>query len=160
MTHDQIQWEQKLWAAGHRVTQQRAIILDAVCAAGGHTSLPEIYLRVRKMDPTIDRSTVYRALRLFTELGIVLVAETGGDETLYEVAQLEPHHHLICKACGMEQHIGAAALTELFDKIERQHQFAVETDHLVLFGYCQACQKAHQAADLRSARHAETEHLD
>ena len=160
MTHDQIQWEQKLWAAGHRVTQQRAVILDAVCAAGGHTSLPEIYLRVRKMDPAIDRSTVYRALRLFTDLGIVLMAQTGGDETLYEVAKLEPHHHLICKACGLEQHIDAITLSSLFDKIERQHQFVVETDHLVLFGYCQACQTTHQQLDSRSTQHAESEQLD
>lgn len=160
MTHDQIQWEQKLWAAGHRVTQQRAIILDAVCAAGGHTSLPEIYLRVRKMDPTIDRSTIYRALRLFTDLGIVLVAETGGDETVYEVAQLEPHHHLVCKACGMEEHIGATALNALFNQIERQHRFVVETDHLVLFGYCQACRAAHMEQDPHTTRHAAGEQLD
>jgi Fur family transcriptional regulator, ferric uptake regulator len=139
MTHDSIRWEERLWQAGHRVTRQRSVILDAVCASGGHTSLSEIYLRVRKVDPTIDRSTVYRALRLYVELGVVLLAETGGNETLYEVARPDPHHHLICKICGEQWDIGSSALESMFNHVEHEHGFSVHTDHLVLFGYCRNC---------------------
>jgi hypothetical protein len=88
-------WERRLWAAGHRATRQRALILDAVCAGGGHTTLGEVYARVRRADRTVDRSTVYRALHLFVELGIVLAADTGAGETVYEVAKPQPHHHLV-----------------------------------------------------------------
>ena len=139
MTHNTLRWEDRLWQAGHRVTRQRAIILDAVCAAGGHTSLGDIYLRVRKIDPTIDRSTVYRALRLFVDLEVVLLAETGGAETLYEVAGLEPHHHLVCRTCGGEWDIGSPALESMFEQVEHEHGFTVNTDHLVLFGCCRNC---------------------
>jgi Fur family ferric uptake transcriptional regulator len=139
MTHDLLRWEQKLWAAGHRVTRQRALILEAVCAGDGHTPLGEICLRVQKADPTIDRSTVYRALRLFVDLGLVVAADTGGDETYYEVAKLEPHHHLVCRRCGQEQEIGDAALQAMFNEVFQRHGFQVETDHLVLFGFCEGC---------------------
>jgi len=88
MTHNSLHWEQVLWSAGHRVTKQRALILNAVCAGEGHTPLGDIYMRVRRADRSIDRSTVYRALRLFIELGLVVAADTGTGETYYEVRKL------------------------------------------------------------------------
>lgn len=139
MTHDQLRWEQTLWAAGHRVTRQRALILEAVCAGDGHTPLGEIYLRVQRADRSIDRSTVYRALRLFVGLGLVVAADTGSDETYYEVAKLEPHHHLVCRRCGQEQEIDDDALQVMFNEVFQRHGFQVETDHLVLFGFCAEC---------------------
>lgn len=145
MTHDALRWEQMLWDAGYRVTRQRALILDAVCAAGGHTPLGEIYLRVQQQDRSIDRSTVYRALRLFVELGLVVAADTGDGEVYYEVSGLTPHHHLVCRRCGLEQEIGDAALAAMVDEVDRRHGFRVETDHLVLFGVCAACRKAEPA---------------
>ncbi|CAA9257149.1 MAG: hypothetical protein AVDCRST_MAG20-2482 [uncultured Acidimicrobiales bacterium] len=132
-------WEQTLWAAGHRVTRQRALILDAVCAGEGHTPLGEVYARVRRADRSVDRSTVYRALHLFVELGVVLAADTGAGETLYEIARPHPHHHLVCRQCGREQEIGDPALRAMFEQVERDHGFRVATDHLVLFGRCAGC---------------------
>lgn len=141
MTYDALRWEQVLWDAGHRVTRQRSLILEAVCAADGHTPLGEIYLRVQQADRSIDRSTVYRALRLFVDLGLVVAADTGDGENYYEVAKLEPHHHLICRRCGGEWEIGDPALQAMFDHVAVQHHFRVETDHLVLFGICVACSR-------------------
>lgn len=142
MTHDRLRWENILWDAGYRVTRQRALILDAVCAGEGHTTLGEVYARVRRADRSIDRSTVYRALHLFGELGVVLAADTGKGETFYEVARPQPHHHLVCRACGAEQEIGDAALRALAEEVAARHGFAVATDHLVLFGLCAACRDA------------------
>jgi Fur family transcriptional regulator, ferric uptake regulator len=145
MTHDSLRWEQILWDAGHRVTRQRAMILEALCTPGGHTSLGDIYLRVQREDPSIDRSTVYRALRLFVDLGLVVAADTGDGELYYEVAKLSPHHHLVCRRCGDESEIGDAALSAMFEHVAQQHDFRVETDHLVLFGLCGECQRAERA---------------
>jgi len=138
--HHLLHWEEALWAAGHRVTRQRSLILDAVCAGGGHTPLGEVYARVRRADRSIDRSTVYRALHLFVDLGLVVAADTGGGETFYEIKKPQPHHHLVCRRCGGEQEVGDAALQAMFDQVLRQHRFAVTIDHLVLFGLCGACQ--------------------
>lgn len=146
MTHNELRWEEKLWDAGHRVTRQRSLVLDAVCAGEGHTTFGDIHLRVRQADASIDRSTVYRALRLFVDLGLVLPAETGGDETVYEVARPQPHHHLVCRACGSEWEIDEAALQAMFDEVETRHGFAVSTDHLVLFGTCSECWTASGSA--------------
>lgn len=142
MSHDGMQWEQLLWAAGHRVTPQRSLVLDAVCSANGHTTLGEVYAFVRQRNTRIDRSTVYRALHLFTDLGIVLSADHGNGETSYEIRKPEPHHHLLCRQCHRAQEITGAALQGMFDEISRTHGFHVHMDHLVLFGLCADCQQA------------------
>lgn len=145
MTHQAMGWEQRLGAAGHRVTRQRALILDAVCAGDGHTPLGDIYARVQQADRSIDRSAVYRALHLFVELGIVLAADTGGGETVYEIAKPHLHHHLVCRVCGREEEIGEGALGAMFDQVRQDHGFRVATDHLVLFGWCADCDRGGSA---------------
>lgn len=139
MTHEGLRWEHVLREAGHRVTKQRGHILDAVCAGGGHTSLGDIYTRAHREDPSLDRSTVYRALHLFVDLGLVLAADTGVGETYYEIKRPQQHHHLVCRQCGCEQECDDTVLTAMFDQVYRQHRFRVATDHLVLFGYCEKC---------------------
>ena len=144
MTHNELRWEETLWDAGYRVTRQRSLVLDAVCAGEGHTAFGDIYLRVQKLDPAIDRSTVYRALRLFVDVGLVLSADTGGDELYYEVAKPTAHHHLVCRHCGEQWEISDAALDTLTTTIEQNYGFQVSTDHLVLFGTCEACRNTGQ----------------
>lgn len=139
MTHETLFWENVLREAGYRVTRQRQVILDAVCAGAGHTSLGEVYARAHRADPALDRSTVYRALKLFVGVGIVVAADTGDGETLYEIRHHEPHHHLVCRECGSQQEIPGEALKGMIARVRREHGFEVATDHLVLFGVCAAC---------------------
>jgi Fur family transcriptional regulator, ferric uptake regulator len=139
MSHDNLDYEAILRRGGHRVTRQRLHILDAVCDGRGHTTLKQIYTRVRAVDSTIDRSSLYRALKLFTELGLVVVAVTPDGETFYEIPKAHAHHHLLCRVCGAEIEIGPAAAERMFEEIEQAHGFKVETDHLVLHGVCRRC---------------------
>ena len=101
---------------------------------------------MRKSDRKIDRSTIYRALRLFVDVGIVVAADTGDGETYYEVAGLQPHHHLICRRCAGEWEIDDGALQAMFAEVAERHDFQVDTDHLVLFGYCSACRTKPEAS--------------
>lgn len=139
MTHDQLGWEQILRQAGHRVTRQRGVILDAVCASGGHASLGEIHLRVHRHDPSIDVSTVYRALRLFVDVGLVVVAESPAGEHLYEVRHPQPHHHLTCRDCGAELEMDQSVTLPMVEAIRDRYGYTVTVDHLNLVGTCPQC---------------------
>ena len=139
MSHETLHWEQVLHEAGYRVTRQRTLILDAVCAGKGHTPLGEIYARAHRQDHALDRSTVYRALKVFVDVDLVVAADTGEGETLYEIKRTRQHHHLVCRTCGAEQEIDDTALMAMFDQVQQQHGFVVAMDHLVLFGTCAAC---------------------
>ena len=140
MSHYKLDYADVIRAAGHRVTNQRVSILDAVCDGDGHTTLGQIYARVRKTDRSIDRSTVYRALKLFVELGLVVSADTGKGEFVYEISKPSSHHHLVCRQCGAEKEIDQTVMQAMFEQVAQEYQFRVETDHLVLFGLCAQCQ--------------------
>lgn len=149
MSHYKLDYADVIRAAGHRVTNQRVAILDAVCDGDGHTTLGQIYARVRKIDRSIDRSTVYRALKLFVELGLVVSADTGKGEFVYEISKPRPHHHLVCRLCGVEKEIDQTVMKAMFEQVAREHQFQVETDHLVLFGLCAKCQQLKREQPVR-----------
>ncbi len=149
MTHEILHWENVLHRAGHRVTRQRGVILDAVCAGHGHTPLGEIYARAHSQDPSLDRSTVYRALKLFVDVDLVVAADTGDGETYYEIKRPQQHHHLVCRQCGHEQEVDDSVLLAMFEHVRLKHGFQVVTDHLVLFGYCEQCLKSGTAGTSR-----------
>lgn len=121
MSHQQLDYEERLRAAGCRVTTQRLLILDAVCAGKGHTTLGEIYARVHRVDATIDRSTLYRTLKLLTRVGQVGGDDQHDGDTYYEIAKAQHHHHLVCRQCGNEQEIDDATLVAVFDQLFRLH---------------------------------------
>jgi Fur family ferric uptake transcriptional regulator len=121
------------------VTRQRLIVLEAVYGGGGHTAIGDIYTRARREDPKIDLSTIYRALRVFTDLGIVLTAPSGEGEQLYEVRHATPHHHLVCRTCGKEFPLPDDIAAGMVRRVEEESGFSVDLDHLVLWGTCRAC---------------------
>jgi len=145
VSHQTRQWELQITRAGYRVTRQRALVLDAVCAGQGHTTLSEVFGRVLREDRSVSRSTVYRALHMFVDAGVVVLADTGGAEPWYEVAHAAPHHHLHCRQCGWEQEITADDLSSVENTVRDRFGFQMNMDHLVLFGLCAMCQEQQDA---------------
>ncbi len=158
MSHESMDYEGILHASGHRVTPQRVLILDAVCDGGGHTTLKQVCNRVRHMDATIDQSSVYRALKLFVELGLVVSAETAAGETVYEIPKPQPHHHLVCRICGKEEEIGPDALEGTVAFVCKHYGFAVDVEHLVLTGVCKDCRETAAPPDRAARWLAEVDH--
>lgn len=141
MTHESLDYYNILRSRGYRVTPQRLVILDAICEGKGHTTLGEIYARAKIVDSSIDRSTLYRALELFKKVGLVVSANVGGGEEVYEIVQSEAHHHLACLKCGKIERVEHELVQPMFDKLEHSHNFTIKMDHLVIFGTCLSCQQ-------------------
>jgi Fe2+ or Zn2+ uptake regulation protein len=139
MTHHLLNYAARLRERGMRLTPQREMILDAICEGGGPTTFDEIYARLHAKSPAINQATVYRALKVFCDLDLVAAADLGDGKTVYEIASVTPHHHLVCRACGQVETIDQAALASLFAALEREQRFAPDVHHLVLFGYCRRC---------------------
>jgi Fe2+ or Zn2+ uptake regulation protein len=85
MSHQKLDYEGLLRRAGHRVTPQRVAILDAVCMGHGQATLGQIAAAVRREDPMIALSTVYRTLKTLTQVGLV-TTKADGRETVYDIA--------------------------------------------------------------------------
>lgn len=144
MSHYQRDYTTLLHEQGFRVTPQRQLILDAICAGGGHTTFEEIYQRVQAKTTAINRATVYRTLDFLRELRLVVTADIGNSTVVYEIAGDTPHHHLVCRQCGAVSEIGHGELKKLFDQLQRDYGFSVDVDHLALFGQCAQCRKANK----------------
>lgn len=146
MSHQTVDYMTLMREQGFRVTPQRQLILDAICAGGGHTPLNEIYARVRAKSPAIHRATLYRAVDFLCELRLVVAADIGGGHKVYEIASETPHHHLICRTCGKVEQISHKTVKALFAKVEREQHFTIDMDHLTLFGLCQKCRRTSKRA--------------
>ena len=139
MSHENLDYVAAMRKNGYRVTSQRLTVLDAVCDVGGHATMGQIYQRVKELDPAIDQSTVYRALDVLCEVGLVNAAEIGSEGKVYEIAEKTPHHHLVCQQCGTIFSLEHQFVKPLLKRIKQQTGFVVTDNHLTLTGICASC---------------------
>ncbi len=130
----------RLRRVGQRATPQRLVILGAL-HPGEHLSADEVFARVEGRLPGMNRSTVYRTLELFRELGLVSETDLGEGVRQFELLAGR-HHHLICRACGHQTELEDDLVAPLREAIATRHRFAACIDHLAVFGFCPACEPA------------------
>jgi Fur family transcriptional regulator, ferric uptake regulator len=135
----------RLRRAGQRVTPQRLVILGALLPSG-HLAADDVFARVESRLPGVNRSTVYRTLELFSEIGLVSVTDLGGGARQYELLN-QPHHHLICHRCGGAIDMDDALVEPMREAIRARYGFAPQVDHLALFGFCEECQNLDASRD-------------
>jgi len=140
MTHQTLDYANRIRKQGFRLTPQRELVLDAVCEGNGHTSFDEIQKRVEAKAPAINRSTIYRTLDFLQKMNLVIVAHIDGC-TYYEITQQKPHHHLVCTQCGTEIEIDEQTLIPAYNLIVERYGFVVDADHLIFSGVCRECAK-------------------
>jgi len=138
MTHNLLNYPQKIRSRGYRVTPQRKIILDVICEAGHGVTVEDIIFLLRKKSPSLDRATVYRNLQFLQKLHLVNSAGSGKFRR-FEIASLEPHHHLLCRECGFETGLDRKHIERLKTAIQKEFDFTIDNDHLAFQGLCSRC---------------------
>jgi Fur family ferric uptake transcriptional regulator len=128
-------------AHGRRVTVQRAMVLEAVQAHKGHLTAEEIFRQVQAKNAYINLSTVYRALEVLQEEGLITATDLGGGSIRYEACGLHPHHHLICQRCGRVDAMDHTLLKPLQRALRNKYRFEARLDHFAIFGLCGQCQE-------------------
>ena len=92
-------WDKELRARGYRVTPQRQLVLEAVTKLE-HASPEEIWADVQQTASGVNISTIYRALELLEQLGLVTHTHLGHGAPRYHLAAEADHVHLVCSSCG------------------------------------------------------------
>ncbi len=82
-------------AKGMRMTEQRRIIARILDAATDHPDVEELYRRASAIDSKISIATVYRAVKLFEDAGVITRHDFGAGRSRYESIPEEHHDHLI-----------------------------------------------------------------
>lgn len=131
---------QVLKRAGYRVTRARLAVLAALEAGQGHITSADVIAQVERIDPAIGRASVFRALDLFTQLGII--RPTYIDTSLtptYVIMHDGHHHHVICTACKSFFEIEHCGLEAVTGNLERALGMQISGHLLEFFGVCADC---------------------
>lgn len=126
-----------LHAHGMRMTPQRQLVLDAVRELA-HATPEQVCQRVQLVAPTVNITTVYRALDLLEELGLVRHTHLGHGAPTYS-AHAHEHVHLVCHRCGRVDEVPTSVLAPVAETVRDDHGFALDVSHLALSGTCRDC---------------------
>ncbi|HEX3787588.1 MAG TPA: transcriptional repressor [Pseudonocardiaceae bacterium] len=120
-----------------RMTPQRQLVLDAVRQLE-HATPEQVCSQVQDTAPTVNITTVYRALELLEGLGLVRHTHLGHGAPVYS-AHAHEHVHLVCHRCGRTTEVEADLLKPVADQVRSEHGFTVDVTHLALSGMCREC---------------------
>lgn len=131
-----------------RLTPQRRVILDELRGVRTHPTADEVYELVRRRMPRISLGTVYRNLEILAGLGLIRKLEVAGKQKRFD-ADLVPHHHVRCVACGRVGDVFSADLGDLAGAFQGHTDYTIIGHRLELLGYCPSCRAAQGHANGR-----------
>lgn len=135
-------WDAVLRQHGYRITPQREHVLRAVNTLQ-HATPDEIYAQVKKATAGVTLSTVYRALDVLEEVGLVTHTHFGHGAQTYHAVDLDDIHlHLVCSACDAVVSLPEAKAQQFVDEIRDITGFICDIPHSALHGLCPECVKA------------------
>ena len=124
------------------LTSQREEILHVLLRTKRHLSVDEFYAIIRKKDPRIGHTTVFRTLKLLCEAGIAKEVDLGDRVVRYELKHGHQHHdHLVCTRCGSYVEAMDPKIERLQEKLCHKFNFLAERHRMEVFGICNKCRK-------------------
>ena len=124
--------------AGMKVTHQRTEIFREVAGSDEHPDAETVYQRVRKRVVGISRDTVYRTLSTLEAEGLVSRTGALGGAVRYD-ADMDSHHHFVCKVCGLVNDFSSEALDDLPIPKSVKAFGTVESAQVQVRGICLSC---------------------
>ncbi len=127
-------------ARGLRWTQQRELIASLFLQEKSHISAEELYDRVKRKDPSVGYSTVYRTLKLIVNAGLGSERKFETHQSVFEPEFVGKHHdHLVCVKCGKIIEFENKRIEDLQKDVAEANSFQIEEHRLTLYGYCSDC---------------------
>src|ERR1700758_954681 len=134
----------ELMARGLRMTRQRRAILGVVGTAEQNLDASQILRKARKIDPQIDRVTVYRTLGLLKRHGLIDeldLMHLQGEKHFYERRPQRDHLHMACLRCGKILEFESNLFERLKGQIQRECRFHILVSRFEIGGYCSECRR-------------------
>jgi Fur family transcriptional regulator, ferric uptake regulator len=128
-----------LRSEGHRMTQQRDVLLDVIEHAGEHLDADGIYRLARERDNRISLSTVYRTLALLKQHDLVDELHLSEEHHHYEAKTGATHYHFVCTSCGAVKEFTGGAADRLRGELEAEQRVRITSMQLDLSGLCSRC---------------------
>jgi Fur family peroxide stress response transcriptional regulator len=127
----------RLREKGLRVTQQRVAVLEYLLGTPKHPTAEEVGLAVNRAVPTASRASIYNVLRSLKETGLIEELVLDDAVARYD-ANLDRHHHFICRACHAVEDIPFETFQEA-PRARLAEGHTVEDYTVTLRGVCPRC---------------------
>jgi Fur family ferric uptake transcriptional regulator len=126
---------------GYRAGGARGAVVEYLGAAGGCLTAEEIAAGLREHGRLAGPASVYRALNLLTDLGLVHRAAVGDSPVRYDLVDPERghHHHLVCDRCGRTVAFQDSQLEAAIERVSKRVGYVVDSHDVTLRGACADC---------------------
>ena len=125
--------------AGYRLTEPRRAVAELIAGRRGHFTAADLVAEARSRRLGIGRATIFRALELFLELGVVERLDLANGEHAYVECARAHHHHVICSSCGRTTDVEDCGMQAVADEVARRSGYRIDAHRLELFGLCPRC---------------------
>ena len=129
---------------GLRVTGQRLAIYDAALAIPDHFTAEELLDKARAIDDSVSRATVYRALPILVEAGVIREVDVGRDHKYY-IANRDGGGvkiQLVCLDCDKIIEADAPPIMDWYGKaLCAKHNMEPATQRLQVTAHCLGCDR-------------------
>ena len=132
---------EKFRRSGYTLTSQRKAVLEALKEARGHPSAEDVYLIVKRKNPRVALGTVYQALSVLEEIGVIEAKHWSESPTRYDL-NVGPHLDIRCADCGEVSEIPGVELGGLEENIRHNTPYEVTRTTFVIEGLCPSCKEA------------------
>jgi len=104
-------------------------------------ALDDMLREVRRVVPSADFSTVFRAMQTLERTGLLQQVDIGDGKARYEL-QGEHHEHIRCIECGEIAEVPGCVVEDATRDVQRRTGYSVRSHHVVFAGICRACRRA------------------
>src|SRR5246127_4829124 len=137
---------QHLKKVGLKQTAQRDTILRTFLETREHLSTDELHRLVKKKDPKIGYTTVYRTLKLLAECGLASeVAFHDGIARYEHQYNRRSHHHMVCTDCGSSVEFFSPEVSQLEKETAQKYHSLAPRHTSQIYGICEECRKKNDA---------------
>lgn len=127
--------------AGHRTGGARTAVVGALAQQSCCLSARELAQEMGKRGETVGLASIYRALELLDELGLVQRLDAGEGTARFEplLPHGEHHHHMVCDRCGRVSQFEDPKLEREIERVSAAVPFITKSHDIVLHGVCTKC---------------------
>jgi len=135
-------YREMLAGKGLKNTKNRVLILEILDHAPNPMTADEIFILLRRNEPSANLSTVYRTLDTLVKKGLILKATLMEDNRArYEYNRMEHRHHLVCISCNRMIPVTDCPIDEYASALCSREGFEPAGHRLEIYGVCSGCKK-------------------
>jgi Fur family transcriptional regulator, ferric uptake regulator len=138
-------WQESALAAleegGYRAGGARGEVIELLTEQGGCLDAESVNERLRSEGRRVGTASVYRALGLLSDLGLLRKVTLADSPARFELVMPggEHHHHIVCDRCGATAPFSDESLERAIEEVSDRASFEVEAHEITLHGTCARC---------------------